>query len=400
MAGQRQPPGSIAPMLASPAGRGNLPKGPGWAFEFKYDGVRAISHVDRGGVRVFSRNLNDVTGSYPELAELGSLLRGRQAVVDGEVVALEADRPSFARLQQRMHVAAPTEALLRTVPVVYVVFDVLGLDGEATTDLPYGRRRKLLVDLGLDGLSVRTAASFTDVDGAAVLRTAELAGMEGILAKRLDAPYRPGRRSPDWIKQPLLRTQEVVVVGYTAGAGRRAGMIGALLLAVVDAGGALAYAGNVGTGFTDAMLRHLQEVLAPLRRSAPPVPDVPREQTRGVQWVEPELVGEVVFRNWSPDSRLRHAAWRGLRPDRHPTEAIRAAPASADPPAAAAVQGAMQTPDGGWRVEVIGRGGARWYRVTHGDSVLDWLSLADVERVLAAAGIALDRLDEVSVPAA
>jgi ATP-dependent DNA ligase len=226
-------PDIIAPMLA---GAGPLPSGDGWAFEFKYDGVRAITYVDDGEVRVLSRNGRDVTATYRELGALGDLLGDRSAVVDGEIVALEAgDRPSFAKLAARMHVARPTTVLLRTVPVVYHVFDVLWLDGRSLLDEPYDHRRELLAGLGLDAAAIRTPSHFTDVDATAVLRAAELGGLEGVVAKRRNGVYRPGRRSADsWTKVPLVRTQEVLILGWKAGEGRRAGTIGSLLLGPGD----------------------------------------------------------------------------------------------------------------------------------------------------------------------
>ncbi|WP_232234677.1 non-homologous end-joining DNA ligase [Actinoplanes sp. N902-109] len=371
----------IAPMLAAP---GPLPGGAGWAFEFKYDGVRAISYVQPGSVRVLSRNNNDVSTHYPELGALSGLLGGRSAILDGEVVALEpGDRPSFARLAGRMHVARPTETLLATVPVVYYVFDLLWFEGHDLLDQPYGTRRRLLADLGLTGGTIRLPPHFTDVAGGTVLRAAELGGLEGVVAKRLDSVYRPGRRSDTWTKVPLIRTQEVVVLGWKAGAGRRAGTIGSLLLGVLDDDGALRFAGHVGTGFTDVMLRRLQEQLTPLERRTPPAPDVPREQARHAHWVEPALVGEVAYRTWTPEGRLRHASWRGLRTDRHPAEARRwPAP---PPPALPEVEKALVTPDGRWRVEIVR--GATHYRLAHGDNIIDGLDLAGVQRLLTRAGV-------------
>jgi bifunctional non-homologous end joining protein LigD len=171
------------------AALGPLPVGRGWAFEFKYDGVRAVTYVDPGAVRLLSRNNNDVTGSYPELAVLGELLSGRRAILDGEVVALErVDRPSFSRLAARMHVAEPSGTLLSTVPVVYYVFDLLWLDGESLLEVPYEQRRRLLSGLALDGPAVRTPPHFVNADGHAVLRAAGLGGIEGSSPR--DSPRR------------------------------------------------------------------------------------------------------------------------------------------------------------------------------------------------------------------
>jgi bifunctional non-homologous end joining protein LigD len=366
------------------AAAGGLPAGPGWAYEFKYDGVRAVTYVADGAVQVYSRNGNDVTRTYPELAEVAELLRGRSAVVDGEIIALgDGDRPSFARLQSRMHVVAPSATLLRTVPVRYYVFDLLRLDGESLLEMPYGKRRERLRGLGLAGEAVRVPSSFTEAHGQAVLHTAELAGFEGVVAKRLAAPYRPGKRSADWTKVPLIRTQEVLVIGYEPGEGRRSGTLGALLLGVREAGH-IRYAGQVGTGFTDAMLDHLHEQLEARRRTTSPAVGVPRDHARKARWVEPGLVGEVAYRSWTPDGRLRHASWRGLRSDQPVTAAVR--------PAAEEVRGAMETPDGQWRVEVVSRGDAEWFRLVHGDNVVESLDLPGLEDLLAQRGVELRSL--------
>ena len=376
------------------AAAGALPAGPGWAYEFKYDGVRAVTYCGGGEVRALSRNGNDITGAYPELGELAGLLGGREAVLDGEIVALEAgDRPSFSRLQQRMHNFGPSPSLLAAVPVQYYLFDVLALDGTSTVDLPYQRRRELLAGLAVDGEHVRTPGVFTGVDGQDVLTAASLGGLEGVVAKRLDAPYRPGKRSAEWTKVPLVKTQEVIVVGTKAGEGRRAGTIGSLLLAVYDERDRLRFAGHVGTGFTDAALRTLQQQLSGLERSTPPVPDVPREHARHAHWVEPALVGEVAFRNWTPDGRLRHASWRGLRTDRSPGSVHRAPP-PIPPTPPGVVEGALESPDGRWRVEAVRRGRDRFYRLIHGDNVIDGLAIATLERLLAEAGVDMADLVE------
>ncbi|WP_305785331.1 non-homologous end-joining DNA ligase [Symbioplanes lichenis] len=382
--GKVEVPELIPPMLAA---GGPVPAGASWAYEFKYDGVRAISYVDGAGLRVLSRNNNTVTGTYPELAELGALLGDRSAVLDGEIVALEpGDRPSFARLQQRMHVALPSPALLATVPVVYYVFDVLHLDGSPVRESPWSVRRSVLEELGLRGTAVRTSHL---LGGDNVLEVAALAGMEGVVAKRRDAPYRPGKRSADWTKTPLIRTQEVLVVGWKAGAGRRAGTLGSLLLGVFDDSDRLSFAGHVGTGFTDAGLRALSRRLEPLARTTPPLPDVPREHARHAHWVEPVLIGEVAFRTWTPEGRLRHPVWRGLRTDRPARPVI-------PPPSQGTIEGALQTPDGRWRVEAVRRGRDRFYRLIHGDNTIDGLVIATVERLLHQAGIDMADLIEPS----
>lgn len=378
----------VSPMLAK---LGRLPHGAGWAFEMKFDGVRAISYVQGGVVRVLSRNDNDVSRSYPELIELGRLFRRRAVILDGEIVTYaSAGRPDFGRLQRRMHAANPSGMLLWDVPVTYLVFDLLHLDGRDLTSLPYIGRRDLLAGLGLAGDHVRVPANYCDADGETVLRAAELAGLEGIVAKRLAAPYRSGKRSAEWTKVPLIKTQEVVIIGWKPGEGRRAGMIGSLLLAVSGDRDELTFAGNVGTGFTDSALRMLQQQLAPLGRATPAVSGVPREHARYAYWVEPVLVGEVEYRNWTPDGRLRHPSWRGLRADRTPP--VRRAPEPVSYPSQGEVVAALQTRDGKWRVEGVKRGSQRFFRLSHDDNVVDGLNIGDVERLLGADGIAMDEL--------
>ncbi|MGA5299969.1 non-homologous end-joining DNA ligase [Nucisporomicrobium flavum] len=379
-------PESIAPMLAT---LGEPSAEPGQAIEFKWDGIRCVSFAEGGGVRLQTRNGNDVTAAYPELAGLPDVAGDRPVVLDGEIVALdEAGRPSFARLQQRMHVADPSPALVAAVPVVYYVFDVLHLGGVSTMPLPYADRRDLLAGLALSSDEVRVPPHFVDADPQAILTAAQAQGLEGIVVKRLGSAYQPGRRSPSWIKVPISLTQEVVIVGWKPGQGRRAGTIGSLLTAVAGPDGRLSFAGGVGTGFTHQMLGHLQDVLRPYARSTAPVPGVPREFARGAQWVEPLFVGEVAYRNWTPDGRLRHPSWRGLRPDKTPAQAVRDLAA-----AQTLVKGLMVTPDGGWRVEVVSRHGVESFRIVHGDNVVEGLDLAGVEKVLGAQGIDLRSLE-------
>ncbi|WP_231500319.1 non-homologous end-joining DNA ligase [Saccharothrix sp. NRRL B-16314] len=317
----------IRPMLAS---SGALPVGTGWAFEFKWDGVRAVAYVRGGRVRVLTRNDLEVSATYPEVRALSSLLGDRDAVLDGEIVALGARKqPDFGRLQSRMHVARPGGELLARVPVVYYVFDLLHLDGRSLLGEPYSTRREELAALGLSGRNeVRAPPSFTDVDGRDVLAVAQDYGLEGVVAKRVTSRYEPGRRSTAWVKVPLVRTQEVLVGGWRPGDGRRAGTVGSLLLGVPTDDG-LRYVGKVGTGFTDAALRDLRERLLPLARTASPFAGpVPLDQARRAHWVRPELVGEVEFRTWTADGRLRHSSWRGLRPDKDPADVAMPPPAS------------------------------------------------------------------------
>lgn len=274
---------------------GPVPGGSGWAFEFKWDGVRVVTSVGSGRVQVISRNSNDVTGTYPELAELATFAGEHTAVLDGEIVALDGSgRARFDLLQLRMHVQHPTVALLGQVPVTCVLFDLLHLDGQPLITEPYQRRRELLDQLGLDGRSprIRVPNYIVGVDGHHLLDVARAHHLEGIVAKRLASRYEPGRRSRAWVKTALLTTQEVLIGGWKPGDGRRAGMIGSLLLGAFDREGRLAYLGKVGTGFTDAMLHDLHTRLAPLQRPDNPFDTpIPREDLRGVHWTTPALVG-------------------------------------------------------------------------------------------------------------
>ncbi|PSR70345.1 hypothetical protein C8258_02620 [Nocardia sp. MDA0666] len=286
-----------------------------WAYEVKFDGIRAIGYVDRD-LRLISRNGNDVTAAWPELADLAPA--APPIVVDGEIVAFAADgRTSFAALQPRMHQRNPAmiRALTRSVPATYLIFDLLHIGDRPLIDLPYEQRRRLLEQLGLRGPNWRIPPGLTGT-GADVLAESARLGLEGIVCKRLDSPYLPGRRSPLWTKVKNVNDQEIVIVGWRPGAGRRAGRIGSLLMGVHDETGELVYIGNVGTGFTQAMLDDLQAKLRPLRRQTPTV----AAPVKDAIWVEPELVGEVSFTERTGDGRLRHPSWRGLRPDKTPDE--------------------------------------------------------------------------------
>ncbi len=320
----REPmPKLIRPMLAT---SGSLPaRDDGWAFEFKWDGVRTVVYVEGGRARLMSRNDRDVTVSYPELSHAFEVLGSRDAVLDGEVVAFDdRGRPNFGLLQQRMHVLDPgrSRQLAERVPAAMLLFDVLFLDGRSTVDLPYRERRELLESLGLSGPNLGTPPWFGGA-GRDVLQAAREQGLEGVVAKRVASTYQPGRRSPDWIKVKHVRAQEVVVGGWTTGQGRRRNTLGALLLGIPEPQG-LAYVGNVGTGFTDAVLDELGRMLAPLeQRTSPFMTPVPSRQAVGAHWVEPRLVGEVTFSEWTTDHRLRHPVWRGLRPDKSVSEVTR-----------------------------------------------------------------------------
>ena len=321
MAEKPQPlPPALAPMLAT---AGEPPAGPGWAFEFKWDGVRAVTGVAGTAVRAQSRLGNEITAGYPELADLVELLDGRRVLLDGELVALDATgRPDFGTLQNRMHVREPPPDLVAQVPVTYLLFDLLYLDGTPLVREPWDRRRELLEGLGIAGPRVRVPAANPGISGKQLFAVAESHGLEGVVGKRRTARYEAGKRSPAWIKTAVVHTQEVVVGGWTTGEGRRAAGIGALLLGAYDERDELRYLGHVGTGFTDAALQHLlRELTARERPTSPFDEEVPRPEARKARWARPELVGEVVYRVLTADGRLRHAAWRGLRVDKEPADA-------------------------------------------------------------------------------
>ena len=295
-----------------------------WAYEKKWDGVRAIVRWDGNRLTLTSRNDIDMSVGYPELAALGDQLADTQMLLDGEIVALDRDgRSSFATLQKRMHVndAAAAQRLAQDDPTILMIFDVLHLDGRSALSLPYTDRRTVLEGLQLAGPSWQTPAL---VEGTAqqAVELSQTEGLEGIVAKRRDSRYRPGRRSPDWIKLKNIRTQEVVIGGWRPGAGTRAGTIGSLLMGLPTPDG-LHYIGRVGTGFTTAILADLFNRLATSSRPTSPFIDVPHSDTLDAHWVAPDLVGEVVFAEWTPDGRLRHPAWRGLRPDKTPDHVTR-----------------------------------------------------------------------------
>lgn len=316
-------PALVRPMLAT---AGELPppsQEDRWAYEMKWDGVRAVAYVDAGRARVLTRNDREVAATYPEFRTLARELGPAPMVLDGEIVAFDtAGRPDFGVLQQRMHVQRPRAALLAAVPVHYFVFDVLWLDGRSLLDVAYAERRILLENLELRGQSWDTPPVFLGA-GDEALAASRVGGLEGVVAKRIDAVYEPGRRSTTWLKVKHLRMQEVVVGGWRPGQGRREGGIGSLLLGVPGPHG-LEYAGHVGTGFTAAALGHLQSMLRPRQRSSSPfASDLPRADARDAVWVTPDLVGEVVFAEWTRDGRLRHPSWRGLRPDRSSDEVVR-----------------------------------------------------------------------------
>jgi bifunctional non-homologous end joining protein LigD len=255
------------------------------------------------------------------------VVSSHEVVLDGEVVALDEEgRPNFGLLQQRMNVAegSALRRVIREVPVVYMLFDVLYLDGHQTLGLPYTERRRLLEGLSLSGSSWQTP-SYHVGDGAALLDATRARGLEGLVAKRLDSVYRPGRRSASWVKVKNVRRQELVVGGWLSGQGNRSGRLGALLVGYYE-GGELRYAGRVGSGFTDQELERLDAVLAPLARATSPFtppPELPPEVAKQGHFVEPTLVAEVAFSEWTHLGTLRAPRYKGMRSDIDPRAVTR-----------------------------------------------------------------------------
>ena len=319
----REPmPEHVKPMLAR---AGALPSDEhAWAYEIKWDGVRAIAYSTPGELRLESRNLKEITAQYPEVARLNRALGSHEAILDGEIVAFD-DRglPSFATLQRRMHVgsSAQVKRLAKDAPVTYMVFDVLWLDGHSLIALPYEQRRERLGALGLNGAAWQTPDHLTG-KAEDVLAATAAQKLEGVVSKRLDAPYVPGARNGSWLKIKNFGRQELVVGGWLPGEGRRRERIGALLVGVYDTDGKFRYAGRVGTGFSDAELDKLAGLLDPLQSEQSPF-DAGERPPRGAVFTAPMLVVEVEFSEWTKAGSLRHPSYKGLRDDKEAKEVVR-----------------------------------------------------------------------------
>ncbi len=318
----REPmPEQLVPMLAR-ASTAVPADDAAWSFEIKWDGVRAIAYVQPGRLRLESRNLNEITEAYPEVRGLLRDIGMREAVFDGEIVAFDASgRPSFELLQRRMHVTSPSAVrrLSASTPVVYAIFDLLYLDGHSLMELPYERRREHLGAMQLGGPAWRVPAAHPGT-GKRLLEATAAQGLEGIVAKRLDSRYEPGRRTGAWLKIKNTLRQELVIGGWLPGEGRRTDRIGALLMGYYE-DGTFRYAGRVGTGFTDKTLDDLGRRLKPLRRDTTPFAKAPK-LPRNAAFVEPCLVAEIEFREWTGERVMRAPSFKGLREDRAPRDVV------------------------------------------------------------------------------
>jgi bifunctional non-homologous end joining protein LigD len=312
----------MQPMLAT---RGDqVPLGAGWTHEVKWDGIRALADVREGRLRLLTRNENEVGVAYPELQALAALRA--DLLLDGEIVALGDGVPSFGALADRMHVRDAVKAARLAVanPVTYLVFDLLRLDGQHLCDRPLAERRALLADLGVEtafGPGERVAWQVPPAydDGPALLQAAEAQGLEGIVSKRLDSRYHPGRRSADWLKFPIRPTASYVVGGYRHETGSDA-RLGAVLVGEPTPAG-LRFRGRVGSGIAGKAGQRLGALLGDLVTDASPFEaELPRADREGTVWVEPRIVVDVQYLTLTTDGRLRQPAYRGVRTDLAPDD--------------------------------------------------------------------------------
>jgi len=313
---------ALSPMLASPGSLAALSDSGEWAFEMKWDGIRAIASIVGGSLTVTSRNGIDITGSYPELAELVNVVDG-DAVLDGEIVAMDkAGRPSFGVLQTRMKLTKPAEvaAASAKTPVQFFAFDILSSNGVSVTQKPWTERRSILESTLPSGGAIQVPPVF-EGDAAAAFATSRQLGLEGIMAKRRTSDYLQGKRSTSWLKLRHNLTQEVVIGGWRPGSGARSHRIGSLLMGIPEEGG-LRYIGRVGTGFTDKELDSLAGRFSRLERVTSPFIDLPKDVASSAHFITPKLVGEVSFSEWTASGNLRHPSWRGWRADKTVDEVV------------------------------------------------------------------------------
>jgi bifunctional non-homologous end joining protein LigD len=319
--GRRPMPERIEPMMAKLGTAVPTPDS-AWGFEFKWDGIRAVAYVEGGRVRLLSRSGEDITPRYPEVHAMGRALGSREVILDGEVVALDENgRPSFEQIQQRMGLTSESEIRrkLKVVPITYMLFDLMWQDGHSALERPYTERRRMLEALKLTGDSWQTPP-YEKGGGQVMLEASAKAGLEGIMAKKLDSKYEPGLRSGAWVKIKNHSRQELVIGGWLEGEGRRRGYPGALLVGYYDKG-KFVYAGKVGTGFTDAMLDKLLALMKPLEQASSPF-DV-GSPPKKAHFIKPKLVGEFEFVEWTKSGQLRAPTFKGLRTDKPARKVVR-----------------------------------------------------------------------------
>lgn len=316
-------PQDFGPMMATSGDTADL-QGSNWQFELKWDGVRAIMVADESTVRIFSRNGNDVSRTYPELTDR-QCWPGLPFVADGEIIAVgPAGRPDFGLLQGRMKLTRPADvAKARTaIPVRLVLFDLMYDDGTDLRRLPLTKRRQRLEQFFRpSGCPVDLSLVLED-KVEHILESARELGLEGVMAKRTDSRYVSGQRTRTWIKLKIEQTQEVVVGGWRPGKGGRQDTVGSLLVGIPD-GDKLQYVGRVGSGFSTRELAELRQTVERLARKTSPFHDVPRPDAANAHWIAPQLVGEVTYSEWTGPGRLRHPVWRGWRVDKDPSEIVR-----------------------------------------------------------------------------
>jgi bifunctional non-homologous end joining protein LigD len=307
----------IPPMLATLTDRPF--SDPGWIYETKLDGQRSLLFRRGTSIRLMTRNQKDRTSHYPDLERAATTSIDADLIADGEIVAFDGQRTSFSRLQGRMQNARPSAALVATQPVMYYLFDLLWFDGRDLTPLPLTERKDRL----REAIALAEPLRYSDhleEDGELALRAACEEGLEGLIAKRAASTYVPGR-SREWLKFKCVLEQEFVILGWTDPQRSRTG-IGALLVGYFEAG-ELRFAGKVGTGFDRRELDRLSAKLTRIERKTSPLPDTAGVQRTGVHWARPELVAQVGFGEWTPDGKLRHPRYLGLRDDKAPTDVIR-----------------------------------------------------------------------------
>jgi bifunctional non-homologous end joining protein LigD len=320
-AGTEPMPANLSPMHGI---SGPLPRAEdGWAYEFLWDGIRTLLYVDGGRVNATVESGQNLAPWFPELREIGEFLGSRAVILDGSIAAFDDNGvPSLARLQHRFNPRSPSRIgrLAREVPVTFLAFDLLYLDGRATSEMPYDERRKRLEALRLAARNFACPPSVRGGEGDEILRIAKERGLLGVIAKRLDSPYVPGTRSRSWVDATAFKTQTLVVGGWT---GQKSVELSSLLVGIPQAGG-LAFAGAVSSGYTEADHHALRDALDPLSAEISPFEKEPPDSAGAdPHFVRPELVVEVRYSSWSRDKQIREPSWRAIRPDRDPAQVKR-----------------------------------------------------------------------------